>query len=173
MNRRLETLAEIVRRKSRSGELVQLRDVIAGGEQQFVALVAMPGTTNCADIVLVRDSGEAYLYSERYMAPAYAETAARAAQGDHPGMIAATVRHDSATYPRPTPVETFLGQPFLIAQQELETALVRMRTDAAYDDVQSVRASNGAEYLFSRNLLSLAQAESIAEWLAVGQYDNP
>ncbi len=39
-----------------------------------------------------------------------------------------------------------------------------------YADIQAVRASNGALYLFSFLYLTKDHAESLAEWEAMGQF---
>ena len=56
------------------------------------------------DLNLICDGGQTYAYSEQHMTRRYAESAVRARSGDLLHTIAETVRSDSATYPRPTPV---------------------------------------------------------------------
>ena len=53
----------------------------------------------------------------------YAEAAVRAADGDQCAAIAETVRDESATYPRPTPIAMFLDAPFMLEPSDIERAV--------------------------------------------------
>jgi hypothetical protein len=44
--------------------------------------------------------------------------------------------------------------------------------DAAYEDICPMCTSNGDLYLFSSTHWNRAQAQAVAEWLAVGQQEN-
>lgn len=167
---KLEALAEKVRGASRAGVLVRLDEVWPGGEHEFVTL---PAEARIPDIVEIREGEKTYLYSDRHMTRAYAEAAALSASGDPQRIIAATVRSDSAGYPRPTPVATFRGQPYCLSKEEVTAAVGRMRVSPQYADINQVCASDGAEFLFSSDHLSREQAASMAEWIAVGRHDNP
>jgi hypothetical protein len=57
--------------------------------------------------------------------------------------------------------------------EEIDAAIERMQGDENYEDIRLARASNGDLFLFSLKHLSRAQAEAMAEWLAVGQQENP
>jgi hypothetical protein len=169
----LEVLADAVRQASLAGDLMSLHDIWGGGEEEYNSLTATPAATVLADIQVIRDGGEIYLYSDRHMTRSYAEAAVRAATGDHPRIIAETVRSDSATYPRPTPVKAFLVAPYLLSIEDVIAAAERLRADERFADICFTRASNGDLFLFSSKHLSPAQAESMAERLAVGQFENP
>jgi hypothetical protein len=164
-------LVESVRRASRDGELTPWdEEACPGGENEFAALTDAAGA---ADVMRMRRCGRCYLYSERYMTRPYAESAALGASGDSMQMIAATVRSDSATYPRPTPVETFCGRPFCLSPEEVAAVITRMHTEEGFADILVVTASNGAKFLFSSDHMSCDQASAISEWLAVTRFDNP
>jgi hypothetical protein len=169
----LEALADAVRKASLAGELMKLYEIWGGGEEEYASLTGAAAAETIADIQLIREGGEVYLFSDRHMTRAYAEAAVRAATDDHPRILAETVRSDSATYPRPTPVSTFLAAPYRLSMEEVIGAAERMRVDARYADVCFTRASNGDLFLFSSNHMSQAQADAMAEWLAVGQFNNP
>jgi hypothetical protein len=169
----VETLADAVRRASRAGEVVGLYEIWGGGEEIYERLTAAPAAAKVGDIQWIRDGGEIFLFSDRHMTQAYAEAAVRAASGDHPRILAETVRSDSATYPRPTPIKAFLEAPYLLPLEDVIAAAERMRMDERYADISFTRASNGDLFLFSSNHLDRAQAEAMAEWLAVGKHDNP
>jgi len=125
------------------------------------------------DLALIHEEGRTYAYSEQHMTRAYAELAARAGSEDVLHAIAETVRSDSATYPRPTPVSAFCAKPFRFAPEQLETALLQLAAHPKYEDIQLVSASDGSRYLFSSNHLAAAHAASLAEWLSVGRFQNP
>jgi aldehyde:ferredoxin oxidoreductase len=96
-----------------------------------------------------------------------------AASGDAAGIIAHTVRYESATYPRPTRLETFCEAPFSIRREEVEHAVASMRRDPRFADIRAVRASDGSVFLFSSSTMEEAHARSLAEWQAVGQHEHP
>ncbi len=104
--KRLEALADHVRGKSRAGELVRLDEACAGMGVEVAGLAESAAAVTVSDLRMVRAGTTGFLYSNRYMTSAYAEAAARAETGDRLQMISAAVRFDSATYPRPTPIET-------------------------------------------------------------------
>jgi hypothetical protein len=160
---RLAALLERVRQASRDGAVLRLDEVWR--EE------AEPGRLE--DLAIVHEGRHAYLYSTRHMTRQYAETAARIAEGDITRLIAEAVRADSATYPRPTPVETFAGQPFGLAHDQISQALARMLADPGFYDIHTVTSSNGTLFLFSTRHLEPAHAASLAEWLAVGRSNNP
>jgi hypothetical protein len=171
--KRLESLAERVRRESRAGELVRLDEVWNGTAEEFAALAGSPSAGMVSDLQLIREGADAFLFSNRHMTGAYAESAARAAAGDPQHMIAAAVRSDSATYPRPTPIETFHDRPYVLSREQVTEAFSRMEADAEFADIRPVQASNGNCFLFSLRHMDQAQAQAIAEWLAVQRFKNP
>jgi hypothetical protein len=176
----VNALALAVREASRAGSLLRLdkpwqaafEELIAAQRQQAAGVNENPDG-DLADVSSVHEGGDVYLYSERHMARPYAEAAARAESGDRLRSIAETVRFESATYPRPTPAEMFSQPPFLLSATDLNEALEQMAADPRYPDIQKVRTSDGALFLFSADRMDAAQARSVAEWIAVGQFDNP
>ena len=169
----MEVLTAKVRRASHSGNVIRFGDEWPGTEDEFLRLTQTQTAKGFEDIRLVRDSGDTYLYSERHMTHSYAETAARARCEDIQHVIAETVRHDSLTYPRPTPAAVFTESPFLLSRQALTTAIETISRDAKYADIRLLRASDGSLFLFSSAHLDPAHAESLAEWIAVGHLENP
>lgn len=166
-------LAHHVREASKRGELSRLADVWPGTEEEFLALQHEAESYGLDDIAWVRDGGDLLLYSDIYMTGRYARTAALAVSGDVLRLIAETVRSDSATYPRPTPVETFAMQPFRLSPEAVTAAVEQLAADTQYDDIQSVRASDGSLFLFSTRSLEPPHARSLAEWKAVERFENP
>jgi hypothetical protein len=137
------------------------------------ALIALAAREHVPDLAIVYEGRHAYLYSTRHMTRQYAEMAARIAEGNILRLIAEAVRADSATYPRPTPVGTFVERPFGLAADQITLALAHMLTDPCFDDIHRVTASDGTLFLFSTRHLEPAHAASLAEWLAVGRSNNP
>ncbi len=166
-------LAREVREASRRGELTRLADVWPATKEEYLALEREAESYGLADIAWVRDGGDLLLYSGVYMTGRYARTAALAASGDVLRLIAETVRSDSATYPRPTPVETFAMEPFRMSPEAVTAAVEQLAADTQYDDIQSVRASDGSLFLYSTKSLEPPHARSLAEWTAVERFENP
>jgi len=167
---RVIELAAGIRQASRAGTVVALGEICSAGEEEFLALAAAQGIE---DIAALRRDGRSYFYSEPHMTRGYAEMAALAASNDPLQAIAETVRSDSLTYPRPTPVAVFMEPPFSISAESVSAALDRLAADARFRDVRPVTASDGSRFLFSSNHLDPARAASMAEWLAVGRRENP
>lgn len=161
-------------RESVSGAGVQpAAGTASGAGVSPAALIALAERGGLDDLAVVQAGRRTYLYSTRHMTRQYAEMAARRAEGDIPRLIAETVRADSATYPRPTPVETFAGRPFDLTADQIAPALVHLSADAAFDDIRKLTASDGTVFLYSARHLEPAHAASLAEWLAVGRANNP
>lgn len=167
-----EARAEAVRRASLAGDLVSADEILPGGNEEWTEFLA-EAPMEAADITSVREGGKVYLFSERHMTRAFAEAAALGASGDRVRIIASTVRTESATYPRPTPLETFQLGPFYLNEEEIAAALTLLQADAQYEDIATVGASDGARFLFSSRHLNRDQAAAMAERLAVTRFDNP
>ncbi|MFH1575026.1 MAG: hypothetical protein ABIG68_13660 [Acidobacteriota bacterium] len=148
--------------------MVRLDEVWDRTEEEFQAQIS-----DHNDIDRVREGEVCYLYSTDFMARRYAETAARISSGDIPLAIAETVRSESATYPRPTRVETFKEKPFHLSDEQIAAAMEIIFGDPGSADIGSVRASDGSVFLYSTDHLSAARAQSMAERIAVGLHENP
>jgi hypothetical protein len=125
------------------------------------------------DIKLMRGSRDCYYFSERSMTEQYARHLYRLAERDPVRLVADTARDDSKTYPRPTPLGTFLDEPFLMSVAELDETLASMGSNPEYADIRSTSASNGDRYLYSDQYMTEAHASGLAEWASVGEKDNP
>jgi hypothetical protein len=176
---RLNAVAEEVRRASQEARLLPLAELAAGfapeEPERLGELVRLPAEEGIrpADLALVSEAGVEYLYSETYMTRQYADTAALVASGDPGRLIAETVRFDSATYPRPTPMATFAYEPYGLTADEVARAVGQISQDPQYTDIQTTMASDGARYLYSKAHLVKELADSLAEWDAVGQFNSP
>ena len=165
--------ADQIREASRAGQLVRLESVWQRGEEEFAAWKESPAAASVADIAMIRERDEAFLYSELYMTGSFAAAAARAGCRDICWAIARTVRNDSQTYPRPTPLSAFGESPFFFPKDLLDRAMQDIPDDPQYVDIRSIQSSDGSIFLFSSAHLDPARAESLAEWLAVDHARNP
>jgi hypothetical protein len=64
-------------------------------------------------------------------------------------------------------------EPFNLPADGVTAALEEMAEVDSYRDIQSVCASDGSRFLFSTRGLEPVRARSLAEWIAVDQFDNP
>lgn len=125
------------------------------------------------DLKKMSGSSETWFFSERSMTGAYALHLLRLEERDPVRLIADTVRDDSRIYPRPTDIRFFNDPPFSMSDRDLRQALgmMELRPDCA--DIRRCNASNGALYLYSTLHLAENLAESLCEWIEVGQKENP
>jgi hypothetical protein len=166
-------IADQIREASRAGRLVRLESVWQRSEEEFAAWRESQAAAAMADIAMIQERDEVFLSSELSMSRAFAAAAARAGCRDICWAIAQTVRNDSQTYPRPTPLSAFGESPFFFSKDLLDRAMQDILDDPQYADIRSIRSSDGSIFLFSSAHLDPARAESLAEWLAVGHVRNP
>jgi hypothetical protein len=178
--RLLEDLVYLVREESQKlGKLTRLADLAVDDERPTPALwesligevLADP---QCADIRLLKGtSGEAYLYSSAQISDGYARILLRLEENNPCELIAGTVREESETYPRPTPVALFQHDPFGMDAESIAQLVADMGSLDQYRDVRTLRASTGVLYLFSDRFLDPEWARSQVEWLEVGAGNSP
>lgn len=125
------------------------------------------------DIRMLRGASERYYFSDRSMTETYAKHLFRLAERDPARLIADTVRDESRIYPRPTPLETFTDPPFLMSRADVDAAVESIAAAAEYADIRPATASDGSRFLYSAEHLAAAHAEALAEWIAVGEKENP
>jgi hypothetical protein len=125
------------------------------------------------DIKLMRGTRDVYYFSELRMTEGYAKHLFRLAERDPLRLVADTVRDESRVYPRPTAVSIFYGTPFSMSGAEFNAVLTELAGRPDFADIKKTTASNGALYLYSTQFLTAAHAESLAEWIEVGQAENP
>ena len=169
---KLETLAARLRSVSRGAGVLRLEDVWAGTEEELLEAVRTQGVSGLEDIAVLHDAGRVYVYSSTRMTPQYALMSARADADDLRHAVAETVRSDSMVYPRPTAVEFFCGAPYFFSPEAVDEAIGRLLGDPQYRDIQEIRASNGARYLYSSDHMVAPLAQSLAEWDAVDRFNN-
>ncbi len=116
--------------------------------------------------------GILYYYSTLSLSEAYAGLLVGKEEGplQH---IAQTVRENSVIYPRPIPLDLFEQPPFDLTEREILLALEEMGQQEQYHDIVRTTTSIGTIFLFSDRHLDPDHASTLAEWLDVGQANNP
>jgi hypothetical protein len=181
----INVAAQVIRQLSGEGRFASGTDVL----KELAGLALLPeaaeeapavldeilvaALTKHPDLVPVESAaGEQRFYSSQFMTRAYAGLLLRK-EGEPLHLIAETVRENSALYPRPLPLGAFEQPPFSLTREEILDRLERMAAHDAYRDIARTRTSAGNEYLYSTAHLDADYAGSLAEWIDVGQYDNP
>jgi hypothetical protein len=116
--------------------------------------------------------GSRHYYSSQLMTQAYALILLQK-QGDPLSLIASIVRENSALYPRPMPLDIFTQPPFNLSRQEVLNDLDRMTAKEEYQDILPTTTSASRIFLYSTLHLEPEHASWLAEWLDVGQFENP
>jgi hypothetical protein len=180
-----ETAARIIREKSRAGQLASAEDVfdeaIAPGEGRLseggqgdarkdLLETIMEESKDIREI-LSRDGSRNY-YSTMFMTGAYAGMLLKKKE-DPLGLIADLVRENAAQYPRPTPVDILRSSPFEMTPEEILACLGEMAAGEEYKDIERLSTSAGTVFLYSTLHLDPAHASMLAEWIDVGQFENP
>jgi hypothetical protein len=173
-------IAVTVRQDSRDSTKLTPVSALAGVmadlelEDVAPALAALQQDERYQDIrSITLSDGTGCLFSSQFITDSYATLLTRTAGGDPCRTIAETVRDNARIYPRATELSLFIHRPFSMSREEIDAHVEQIQAAEEYKDIQSVKASNGAIYLFSDLHMSPALAKSQAEWEEVEQYDNP
>jgi hypothetical protein len=116
--------------------------------------------------------GMLYYYSARSLSETYAGLLV-GKEEDPLLLIAQTVRENSAIYPRPIPLNIFGQPPFDFTERDMLLVLEKMDQQEQYRDIVRTITSIGTTFLFSNRHLDPDHAYTLAEWLDVGQSNNP
>ena len=181
-----QRVAELVRVKSRDGQFTsrtEIRQYLLdrqllpsqpkeGEPDQFQPLLVKTLEENGDLKELSGKDGVPRYYSSVYLSDSYVRLLLRK-EGDPLSMIAETVRENSLVYPRPLPLTTFSHSPFDLTREEIPACLRQMVDREEYADIQQTTTSIGTVYLYSTLHLDRDYASMLAEWLDVGQFNNP
>jgi hypothetical protein len=116
--------------------------------------------------------GASHYYSERSMSGTYAGILAL--KSENPlWLIAEVVRENSRVYPSPVPLVRFREAPFDLSPAIMSECLAALRDEEEYRDIELTTTSAGTTFLYSSLHLSADYAAILAEWMDVGQADNP
>jgi hypothetical protein len=178
--------AQVIRQVSGTGRFASRTDVVEELEGLTLgpeAVNDVPGAleeilatalAKYPDLVPVEGAAaERRFYSSQFMTNAYAGLLLRKEGEESFRLIAETVRENSALYPRPLPLGAFEQPPFCLSREEIRQSVERMAAHDAYRDIACTCTSAGNPYLYSTAHLDADYARSLAEWIDVGQYDNP
>ena len=178
-------MAEIIRRKSELGKLVSLdeifrelldRNLLKGDDDQaqnrFGVMIGRALEEN-KDLVKLHPEGEKPLFfSSQFISESYAKMLIQKRLNPLL-LIAEIVRENSLTYPRPVPVDIFRESPFNLTQEEILECLRQMGNQKEYQDIVQTTTSIGTIFLYSNLHLDPGYASMLAEWVDVGQVNNP
>ena len=179
------TVAEIIRRRSETGQLVQFEEIFAeltgqgllksefaDQSSHFEAILKQAVEKNEDLNEISGGDGILYYYSALSVSDTYARILIQ--RGENPLLLMAQiVRENSAIYPRPVPLDIFMGSPFDLTQEEIFECLRKMGQEAEYQDIAQTTTSVGTIFLYSNQHLDPGHASMLAEWLDVGQANNP
>ena len=113
-----------------------------------------------------------HYYSSVTMAERYARILIQKG-GDPLVLMAEMIRENSKIYPRPTPLNVFTESPFGFTREDIFSHLRKMAEQEEYQDIRQTTTSVGTVFLFSTLYLDLDYATFLAEWIDVGQVNNP
>ena len=178
-------MADIVREKSKAGQLVSAEELLQGLRPEHASTPEESGEATSAEALLRKAMGEnedlrevktkegcAFYYSSMFMSDTYATLLLHKEEGPV-SLIADTIREDSDRYPRPTPLDVFKEPPFDLSQEEILSCLEEMSIRDEFQDISQVSTSIGHVFLYSSRYLDRDYALMLAEWIDVGQFENP
>jgi hypothetical protein len=178
-------IAALIRQESKAGKLISELEILRRAPDQRLFLATAVGQGEEAGAVLrkvvgenedlqqlVAEDGSRSYYSSHFMTEAYAGILLQK-QGDRLRLIAEIVRQNSAAYPRPVPLDLFTQPPFDLTPQEVLKGLEGMSVQDEYGDIQPTTTSTSRVFLYSTLHLDPEYASMLAEWLDVGQSNNP
>jgi len=178
-------IAKIIRDRSEAGQLIQSDEILielqgrgllnaqdVDATMDFEAAVEQVLHDN-QDLKEIRSrDGMRYYHSIQSLTETYAGILVW--KSDNPlWLIAQVVRDNSRRYPRPVPADSFREPPFELSQEEIAECLKSMSADENYQDIAQTTTSIGTPFLYSTRHLDPDRASMLAEWLDVGQANNP
>jgi hypothetical protein len=164
----IHVIAESIRKKSRAGELTSENDIF----QELLKQGILKGD-NEEPLEKLPDKGEGpRFYSSQFMTESYTRILLQK-ETNLLLLIAEVVRENSAVYPRPVPLDLFGDSPFNLTQDQLQGYLEQIAKEEGYRDIRQTTTSTGNIFLYSSLHLEPDYASMLAEWLDVGQFNNP
>lgn len=176
-------LTDIIRKQSEEGQIIAPEEIgarltelgffISGEEQLSLFEVIRQAREEHGDLKEIEGKdGVPRYYSSIYMGDKYVKILIQ--KGEAPLlMIAEIVRENSKIYPRPIPIDIFKKSPFEFSEEVLLHFLKEMGGQEEYQDIARTTTSMGTVYLYSTHHLEPDYASTLAEWLDVGQANNP
>lgn len=178
----LAGIVERIRERSAAGQIISQEELLeirppqepqaggpGGSEEEFLRKALEEND----DLKELRDDhGKVWFYSSQWMSETYAKALVRR-RGDPVVLMAETIRENSLKYPRPIPLHLFQNPPFEMDEDEIESCLAKMKDLEGYEDIAQTTTSIGTVFLYSKAHLDPDHAAMLAEWLDVGQFNNP
>lgn len=177
-------IADLIRKRSEEGQLVLPEEIRTrlteqgylksrGDQPSPFEVIVQQAMEEHGDLKEIEGKdGIPRYYSSIYMSEKYAKILSQ--KGEDPLlMIAEIVRENSKIYPRPIPMNIFKETPFEFGREDLLDFLERMAGIEEYQDIAQTTTSIGTVYLYSTLYLEPDYASTLAEWLDVGQANNP
>ena len=178
-------IATMIRQSSEASQLIAESEILRRmADQHLLISQAADPAEEVGDILkkvvdgsedlheLASQDGSRRYYSSHFMTETYAMILLQKL-GDPLRLIAETVRENSAVYPRPVPLDIFTQPPFDLTRQEVLNDLERMAAEEEYRDIVPTTTSASRVFLYSTLHLEPEYASMLAEWLDVGQFNNP
>ena len=178
-------IAAMIRQESKEGKLISASEILCRAADQRLLSTPAAGVGEEAGGILSKvldenedlhelagEDGSRSYYSSQFMTGAYAGILLQK-KADPLRLIAEIVRQNSAAYPRPVPLHLFSLPPFGLTPQEVLKSLERMSVRDEYGDIETTRTSASRVFLYSTLHLDPEYASMLAEWLDVGQANNP
>jgi hypothetical protein len=180
-----KAIVALIRQSSEAGQLISEPEILRRvADQQPSASDAADPAGEARNILkkimeenedlneLTGEDGCRRYYSSQFMTQAYALILLQK-QGEPLRLIAEIVRQNSEAYPRPVPLDIFTRPPFDLTRQEVLNNLERMAAEEEYRDIVPTTTSASRTFLYSTLYLEPEHASMLAEWLDVGQLNNP
>ena len=180
-----QAITAMIRESSEAGHLISESEILrrVAGQHLFISQPGDPAE-EAGNIIkkvvdgnediqeLTAQDGSRRYYSSLFLTKAYAMILLQK-EGDLLRLIAETVRENSAVYPRPVPLDIFRQPPFDLTPQEILKDLERMGVEEEYRDILPTTTSASRVFLYSTLYMEPEHASMLAEWLDVGQFNNP
>ena len=176
-----QSVVSMIRQESKAGRLISGSEILHRlvdqsrpplQAEEFGSLLKIVLDANEDLRELAAGDGSRYCYSSNFITGAYAAILLRK-QGDPLQLIAEVVRQNSADYTRPVPLDLFARAPFDFTLDDIQSILERMTALEGFRDIAGTTTSASREFLYSTLYLEPAHAFMLAEWLDVGQAENP
>lgn len=119
------------------------------------------------NLVLLKSSRDIYLYDSTLWTGQYANTAVLLKEKDILEAIAQRARIDCKIYPRPLQVSALKETPYSYGEEEIFSAIDKMKLEDKYSDINTVSASNGGVCIYSSEYMSERYAKALCEDLEV------
>lgn len=177
-------IAGIIRQRSADGQLVEPEEIsveLTGlglfnsetdDQKSLLPTMIRSVVEDNEDIKEISATETPYYYSSQGLSETYAAILLRKQEGPL-RLVAEVVRENSSIYPRPVPLDIFTGPPFDLTREEISDCLEKMAGQQEYRDIAQTTTSIGTVFLYSNQCLEPAYASALAEWLDVGQANNP